>query len=56
VAVLTRHYAWKTKAAAKQDAEDDAKCQSSGGKPDDPAYVQCRAQLDAARTSASRLI
>jgi len=45
--------AWKTKAAAKQDAEDDAKCQSSGGKPDDPAYVQCRAQLDAARTQAA---
>ena len=44
--------AWKTKAAANRDAEDDAKCQSSGGKPDDPAYVQCRAQLDAARTQA----
>jgi len=43
---------WKTKAAANRDAEDDAKCQSSGGKPDDPAYVQCRAQLDAARTQA----
>ena len=35
------------------DAEDDAKCQSPGGKPDDPAYVQCRAQLDAARTQAA---
>ena len=34
---------WKTKAAANRDAEDDAKCQSSGGKPDNPAYVQCRA-------------
>ena len=45
--------AWKTKAAAKQDAADDAKCQSSGSKPDDPAYVQCRAQLDAARTQAA---
>jgi len=45
--------AWKTKAAANRDAEDDAKCQSSGGKPDDPAYVQCRAQLDAARTQAA---
>jgi len=43
----------ETKAAAKQDAEDDAKCQSSGGKPDDPAYVQCRAQLDAARMQAA---
>ena len=45
--------AWTTKAAANRDAEDDAKCQSSGGKPDDPAYVQCRAQLDAARTQAA---
>jgi hypothetical protein len=45
--------AWKTKAAANRDAEDDAKCQSSGGKPDDPAYVQCRAQLDAARKQAA---
>jgi hypothetical protein len=45
--------AWKTNAAAKQDAEDDAKCQSSGGKPDDPAFVQCRAQLDAARKQAA---
>ena len=44
---------WKTKTAAKQDAEDDAKCQSSGSKPDDPAYVQCRAQIDAARTKAT---
>ena len=44
---------WKTKAAANRDAEDDAKCQSSGGKPDDPAYVQCRAQLDAARKQAA---
>jgi hypothetical protein len=45
--------AWKTKAAAKQDAEDDAKCQSSGGKPGDPAYEQCLAQLDAARKQAA---
>jgi hypothetical protein len=44
---------WTTKAAANRDAEDDAKCQSSGSKPDDPAYVQCRAQLDAARTKAA---
>jgi hypothetical protein len=44
---------WKAKLAAKQDTEDDAKCQSSGGKPGDPAYVQCRAQLDAARTQAA---
>jgi hypothetical protein len=33
-------------------AHDDAKCQSYGAKPGDPAYVQCRAQLDAARTAA----
>jgi hypothetical protein len=40
------------KQAAKQDTEDDAKCQSSGGKPGDPAYDQCRAQLDAAHKQA----
>jgi hypothetical protein len=39
--------------AAKRDTEEDAKCQSSGGKPGDPAYDQCRAQLDAARTQAA---
>jgi hypothetical protein len=44
---------WNTKLPANQDAEDDAKCQSSGGKPGDPAYEQCRAQLDAARTQAA---
>jgi hypothetical protein len=44
---------WKTKSAANQDTEDDAKCQSSGGKPGDPAYEQCLAQLDAARTQAA---
>ena len=44
---------WKTKLTANQDAKDDAKCQSSGGKPGDPAYDQCRAQLDAARKQAS---
>jgi hypothetical protein len=38
--------------AAKQAAEDDAKCQSYGGRPGDPAYIQCRAALDAARTQA----
>ena len=40
---------WNAKQAAKQDTEEDAKCQSSGGKPGDPAYDQCRAQLNAAR-------
>jgi hypothetical protein len=32
---------------------DDDKCQSYGAKPGEPAYVQCRAQLDAARTQAT---
>jgi hypothetical protein len=32
---------------------DNAKCQSYGSKPGEPAYVQCRAQLDAARSVAS---
>ena len=44
---------WNAKQAAKQDTEEDAKCQSSGGKPGDPAYDQCRAQLDAIRTQAA---
>jgi hypothetical protein len=44
---------YKAKLAAQRAAEDDAKCQSYGAKPGDPAYVQCRAQLDAARTVAS---
>jgi hypothetical protein len=29
---------------------DNAKCQSYGSRPGEPAYVQCRAQLDAARS------
>jgi hypothetical protein len=36
--------------AAEQAAEDDAKCHSYGAQQGDPAYVQCRARLDAART------
>jgi hypothetical protein len=32
---------------------DNAKCQSYGSRPGEPAYVQCRAQLDAARSVAS---
>ena len=43
---------WNAKQAATRDTGDDAKCQSSG-KPGDPAYDQCRAQLDAARTQAA---
>jgi hypothetical protein len=35
---------WNAKQAAKQDTEEDAKCQSNG-KPGDPAYDQCRAQV-----------
>ena len=31
---------------------DDSKCQGYGAQPGTPAYVQCRAQLDAARTGA----
>jgi hypothetical protein len=33
---------------------DDGKCQSYGAKPGTPAYVQCRAQLDAARSQSPR--
>jgi len=38
--------------AARWAAVDDAKCKSYGAQPGTPAYVQCRAQLDAARTQA----
>jgi hypothetical protein len=37
---------------ARVAALDDAKCKSYGGQPGTQAYVQCRAQLDAARTQA----
>lgn len=39
--------------AADRARLDDAKCQSYGSRPGDPAYVTCRAQLDAARTQAA---
>lgn len=42
----------ETLLAREQAAADDAKCQGYGAKPGEPAYVQCRAQLDAARTAA----
>jgi hypothetical protein len=41
---------------AQLAAEDDAKCQSYGAKRGEPAYVQCRAQLDAARTQADAAV
>jgi len=44
---------YEARLAAQHAAEDDAKCQSYGAKVGEPAYVQCRAQLDAARTQAS---
>jgi hypothetical protein len=31
---------------------DDSECKNNGGQPGTPAYLQCRAQLDAARTQA----
>lgn len=36
-------------------AQDDAKCRSYGSQAGSPAYVQCRAQLDAARTQAGAI-
>jgi hypothetical protein len=37
---------------ARFAANDDSECKSYGGQPGTPAYLQCRAQLDAARTQA----
>jgi hypothetical protein len=39
--------------AEQRNAEDDAKCISYGAQRGDPTYIQCRAQLDAARTQAA---
>ena len=36
-------------------AEDDAKCKSYGAKVGEPAYVACRASMDAARTQADAI-
>jgi hypothetical protein len=44
---------YRAKVAAERAAADDAKCQSYGAKPGEPAYVHCSAQLDAARTQAA---
>ena len=44
-----------TGCAEQQAKLDDGKCRSYGANPGDPAYVQCRAQLDAARTVASSM-
>lgn len=38
--------------AAERNAKDDQKCQSYGARPGSDAYVNCRAQLDSARTTA----
>jgi hypothetical protein len=36
---------------AEQEVADDVKCQSAGAKPGDPAYLQCRAELNSARAT-----
>jgi hypothetical protein len=44
-------------AALQQNAaQDDEKCQSSGAKPSEAAYVQCRAKLAAARTRSDAAV
>jgi hypothetical protein len=40
---------------AEQNAKDDQKCLSYGARPGSDAYVNCRAQLDGARTTASAI-
>jgi hypothetical protein len=36
-------------------AIDDSECKNNGGQPGTPAYLQCRAQLDAARAQAKEI-
>jgi len=40
---------------AAQNAKDNQKCLGYGAQPGSPAYVNCRAQLDAARTTAEAI-
>jgi hypothetical protein len=35
---------------------DDSECKNNGGQPGTPAYLQCRAQLEAARTKAKEIV
>jgi hypothetical protein len=43
---------YKAGRAEQQAAADDAQCLLGGAKAGDPAYLQCRAQLDSARTQS----
>ena len=40
---------------AAAQAQDDQKCQGFGARPGTDAYVNCRAQLDSARTNAAAI-
>jgi hypothetical protein len=40
---------------AEQNARDDQKCMSYGARPGTDAYINCRAQLDGARTTAAAI-
>jgi hypothetical protein len=47
----------RMEAARQQNAaQDDENCRSSGAKPGEAAYVQCRAQLAAARTRSDAAV
>jgi hypothetical protein len=46
---------YKTGQADQQAAADDAQCLLGGAKAGDPAYLQCKAQLDSARTQAQSI-
>jgi len=47
------NHARQEEIAARNAAKDDEKCQSYGAKPGTPGYIQCRTQLDTARTTAA---
>jgi uncharacterized lipoprotein YajG len=47
----------RMQAARQQNAaQDDEKCQSSGAKPGEAAYEQCRTQLAVARTRSDAAV
>ena len=45
----------KEERLAAQNAKDDQKCLGFGARPGTDAYVNCRAQLDSARTTAGAM-
>jgi hypothetical protein len=55
VALLLAGCMTREERIAAQSAKDDQKCLAYGARPGTDAYVNCRAQLDSARTTADAI-